>query len=393
MTDEEQVGRALRLRFDDIAPKGDAIATGGASKPVFAARVIPGEEAVCRIRRPHRNWLAVDVEEITDPSPHRVEPRCPLFATCSGCQLQHVDYPHQLALKRRMVTAQLERFGGFADPPVLPVIGMEDPWYYRNHARFTVKERRLGFIRRYKRQWFEVPHCMIMEPEINRILEQLQGRIDTTQCNVRVGANATSVIVQPRLPEDLPVGSGQTHLEEELFGRRFRVSAAAFFQVNRVQAERLVDVVRDRVGTGDIVVADAYAGVGTFAVLLADRVSRVIAIEESAQAVADARINAAGLANVELHQGRAEDVLAQLHGQIDVVVLDPPRSGCLPSALEAVRRLAPRRVVYVSCDPASLGRDLRFMCGDDGGFRLRDVQPIDMFPHTHHVETVTTLER
>jgi 23S rRNA (uracil1939-C5)-methyltransferase len=393
MSEEDLVGQTLRLTFDDIAPKGDAVATTGAPKPVFAGRVIPGEEVLVRVRRMRRNWIAVDIESIVTPSPHRVEPRCPLFDTCSGCQLQHVDYAHQLELKRRMVSVQLERFGGFVDAPVLPVIGAEDPWYYRNHARFTVKDRRLGFIRRYKRQWFEVPHCMIMEPEINRILETLQGRIDTTQCNVRVGANAGSLMVQPRLKgDDIPVESGQTHVDEELLGRPFRVSAASFFQVNRPQAERMVEVLRDRVGTGDLVVADAYAGVGTFAVLLADGVTRVLAIEESAQAIADARINVAGIANIELLHGKAEEVLPALEQRIDVVILDPPRSGCLPAALEAVCRLHPRRVVYVSCDPASLGRDLRSMCGESGPFRLRDVQPIDMFPHTHHVETVTTLE-
>ena len=384
MKDDPLVGQTFRLRFDGIAPRGDAIANEGAPKPVFASRVIPGEEVLVRIRRVRKKWLAVDVEAIESPSPHRVEPRCPLFETCSGCQLQHVSYPHQLELKRRMVQGQVEGL----DADVRPVIGADDPWYYRNHARFTVKDRDLGFIRRYKRQWFRVPHCFIMEPEINRMLELLQGKLETTQCNIRVGPTPEDLMVQPRLNLE-EVASGQPHLFEEMLGHRFRVSGASFFQVNRAQAERLVEVVRDRVGTGDLVVADAYAGVGTFAALLADRVTRVVAIEESGPAIADAKVNLAGLDNVDLVQGKAEEVLPAYDGRVDVVILDPPRSGCLPAALEAVCRLRPRRVVYVSCDPQSLARDLQVLCE---AFTIADVQPVDMFPHTHHVETVTTLD-
>jgi 23S rRNA (uracil1939-C5)-methyltransferase len=389
-------GDTLRVRFDDIAPRGDAIATAVTDKPIYAAGVLPGEEAEVRIRKIRRSWIAVDVLEITDPSPHRVEPRCPLFSQCSGCQLQHVEYAHQIVLKRRMVESALQRFGGFEHPPVAEPIAAAHPWNYRNHARFTVKGGRLGFIRRFRRQWLDVPQCPIMEPRINAVLERLQGRlVNMNQCNIRVGATEDDLMIQPTL--DLPdevLPSGQPHLYESVLGRRFRVSAASFFQVHRAQAEQMVQLIVQRLGNDPgATVVDAYAGVGTFAVLLAESVGRVIAIEESGPAVRDAALNIEGISNIEYRLGRTEDILGQVTERVDAVILDPPRSGCRPGALEAVRALQPKRVLYVSCDPTSLGRDLNALTQDEGGFVLRDIQPVDMFPHTYHVECVATLDR
>ncbi len=395
MTLEIEEGQTLTVRFDEVAPRGDGIARENLPKPIYASGVIPGEEATVRIRRIRRNYIAVDVEEITKPSKDRATPPCPLFGGCSGCQFQHVSYPRQLELKREMVRGQLEKFGGFTDAPVSPVIGADDPWNYRNHARFTVRDSKLGFIRRFKRQFFEVPECKIMDPRINGVLAKLQGNLDgATQCNIRVGADEDQVMIQPKLDlSEYGLESGQPHITERLHGREFLVAASAFFQVNRKQAEALVDVVRARVeGDEDTVVADAYAGVGTFAALLSSTVGKVIAIEESAPAIEAAKKALAGLDNVELICGRAELLLPTMEQKVDVVILDPPRSGCLPDALAAVAKFRPRRVIYVSCDPASLGRDLATLCGEDGAFDLVEVQPVDMFPQTHHVECVATLD-
>jgi 23S rRNA (uracil1939-C5)-methyltransferase len=390
-------GDEVRLRFDDVAPRGDAIATTGAPKPVMASRVVPGEEALVQIRRIRRNWIAVDILEITEPSEHRVEPRCPLFSTCAGCQLQHIAYDHQLVLKKKMIRKQLaEVWTSAQEAPVRDVIGAPDPWHYRNHARFTVKGGKLGFVRVFKRQWFEVEHCYIMKPAINEVMRKVHGRLGkATQCNIRAGAEAPPM-VQPRFDiEGLGVESGQPHLTQELSGKPFRVSAAAFFQVHDAQAERLVELVAEAIGDDpQSVVIDAYAGVGTFAVLLADRFAKIIAIESSGPAVEDAKINAAGLDNVELRLGKSEELLAGIEGRVDAVILDPPRSGCLPEALDAIETLRPERVVYVSCHPQSLGRDLARLCDPQTGkFDLDYIQPLDMFPHTHHVECVALLRR
>ena len=199
-------------------------------------------------------------------------------------------------------------------------------------------------------------------------------------------------MIQPKL--GVARATGQKHMTMSLLGRSFRVSAPSFFQVNAAQAARMAELVVQRcdAGAGDTVV-DAYAGVGTFAVLLAERAGKVIAIEEAGPAVEDAKVNAAGCPNVELRLGKAEAILPTLTEPIAAVVLDPPRSGCHRGTLDAVLAARPRRVVYVSCDPASLARDLRILIdgGVDGGYRLEEVQPVDMFPHTHHTECVATL--
>jgi 23S rRNA (uracil1939-C5)-methyltransferase len=173
-------------------------------------------------------------------------------------------------------------------------------------------------------------------------------------------------------------------------GHVFRVGSPSFFQVNTPQAERMVDIIREELElSGDEVVADVYAGVGTFAALLAPHCGRVLAIEESSAALDDARVNCEGISNLELCHARAEDALEAMEQCPDAIVLDPPRAGCHPSMLESMVRLRPRKIVYVSCDPATLARDLKVLCA--GGFQLRKVQPIDMFPQTHHVECVATL--
>jgi 23S rRNA (uracil1939-C5)-methyltransferase len=388
-----EIGQEVEVAIDELAPKGDGVGPLG-DKRAYAARTIPGERVRVKIRRHRREWIAVDLVEVLEPSPDRVSPRCPLFEHCSGCQLQHVAYPRQLELKRALVARLLRDHGGFEAAPVAAVLGAEDPWHYRNHGRFTVKDGRLGFVRHFRREFLPVPQCPIMEPRINDVMARLDGRLHgATQCNVRVGGPPGSLMIQPRLPQvEGEVASGQAFIEEELLGRRFRVSAAAFFQVHRAQAARLVELVRERVDTGPGgTIIDAYGGVGTFAVLLSPHVGKVISIEESAQAVQDARLNAEGLANVELVLGKTEGVLAAIPGPVDAIVLDPPRSGCQPQALRAVIEHGPRRVVYVSCEPETLARDLRVLV--DAGYELCEVQPVDMFPHTHHIECVATLRR
>jgi 23S rRNA (uracil1939-C5)-methyltransferase len=220
----------------------------------------------------------------------------------------------------------------------------------------------------------------------------MQGRCQKrTQISVRYGVNTESFLVQPKMTE-LDIPSGQKWYEEELKGRRFRISSPSFFQVNTAQAERMIDVIEDRLDLkGNEVIVDAFAGVGTFAAVLASKAGKVIAIEEAPAAIDDARVNVAGLGNVELVIGKTEAVLPSLNLAVDAVILDPPRVGCQRSGLDALLKLAPRKVIYVSCDPESLARDLRILC--DGGYRLADVQPVDMFSHTYHVECIATLVR
>src|SRR5437763_8037556 len=362
---------------------------------VFAAFGLPGERVELDVweRRPDRIWGRV--VQVLRPSPHRVAPRCPFFGTCGGCQWQHVDYQQQLDVKTAMVAAQLADGAGFANPPVRPTLPSPAVYGYRNHARFSIGRRHgeLGFTTHFGHRFMRVDHCPIMHPRINEGLATTQGRARGHQLAVRLGVQTGDLLVHPAQEDpDLPYESGQASLEEDLLGRRYRVSAAAFFQVNTCQAERVIEVVRAALEPGpDDVLLDLYCGVGTFGLALAPYVRRVIGVEESAAALRDARHNARDLDNVEFVAGRTEEVLAGLAEPATAVIVDPPRVGCRPGALTALLQLAPRRLVYVSCDASTLARDLRVLA--DGGFTLRSVQPIDMFPQTYHVETVSLLTR
>jgi len=201
------------------------------------------------------------------------------------------------------------------------------------------------------------------------------------------------MLVHPDLKAIEPsIESGQRFYHEEILGRRFRISGASFFQTNTAQTERLVGLVRDGLDLGENeTLVDAYAGVGTFAVILAPLVHRVVAIEESAAAVDDAMVNIAGMPNIQYYKGKVEELLPEISEPADVLILDPPRQGCDAKALEAVIQMAPNRIAYVSCDPSTLARDLRILV--DGGFELREVTPVDMFPQTYHIECVATLRR
>jgi len=387
-------GDRLELTLSAWGRLGEALAYWN-DREVFVSGGIPGEEVVAEIVAIRRKYIAAKVVQVTKASPARIDAPCQYYGACSGCQWQHVSYEAQLSAKQDRVIDSLFRVGGFINPNVLPVLPSPDQLGYRNHARFTIKEHgSLGFVNRETHRFVKIDTCMLMHPGINKLLGDLQGHCsETTQLSIRAGEDTGDYLVQPTLKStDIPIVTGQKHYRDSIQGVEFRVASPSFFQVNNKQASNMALVVKDALNLkGTEVLLDAYAGVGTFAILLAPYASKVIAIEESSAAVADAKVNAENTPNVEFILGKTEEVLGDLDSVPDAVVLDPPRAGCQSAAIDSLLRLYPENVVYVSCDPDTLARDLKMLCS--GAYSIDSIQPLDMFPQTHHVENIVILKK
>ena len=397
---------------------------------VFVPYALPGETVRAEIIEHKKRFARARLVEVISAAPERRVPRCPhhfqlappegfnadtLATACGGCQLQHLDYAGQLAFKQRTVIEQLTRIGGLAAPAVRPIIPSPNEYYYRNHVQFApAPEGRLGFWSADARRVVAIRECHQIEPPLAELYPHIA--LDTEQApalervGLRAGAAGETLVVleareeAPEVEMDLAVDAallrpdgtslavaGRDYLLMEVRGRPFRVSAGSFFQVNTAMAERLVDLVLEALALrGGEAVLDLYSGVGLFTAFLAPVAGRVVGVEAFAPAVADAAANLDEFDNVEIYEAPVETVLPGLEGRFDAVVLDPPRAGCEPEALEALVQTQAARIVYVSCDPATLARDAKRLAA--GGYRLTWAQPLDMFPQTHHVETVAVFE-
>lgn len=378
--------------------------------PIEVLGGIPGEtvevslgwSAIWREKqRRRRKPPIVRLTRIIEPNPSRVEAPCPHFGDCGGCRLQHLSADDQLAWKRDRVALAL-RHAGIDDVPVLPTLGMETPWNFRNQMRFAVNREGVpGLTALGTHRVIPLENCPIAHPLINATLATLrQTPNPRPQILVRCGTHTGETLIQPA-PEDeraealtqAGIDWRADGLREKLGGLTFSMRPSSFFQTNTNQAEVMARLVLANVPGGpQATIADAYCGVGTFAALLATRAGSVIAIEESASAVRDARENLSklGITNVEVIQGKAEIVLPGVATPIDAIVLDPPRMGCARPILDAIAIRQIPRIVYVSCDPTTLARDLAIL--RNTGYAITEVQPLDMFPQTHHIECVATLD-
>jgi 23S rRNA (uracil1939-C5)-methyltransferase len=379
---------------------------------LFVPYTIPGERVRVEITEAHTRWAQARLLEILEPSPHRVEPPCPYFGPgkCGGCHFQHIAYETQAQLKGQVVADQLARVGGLHDVDVMDIIGAAEPWGYRNHAQFSVTpDGQLGFLTADSHHVIPVEECPILDPLLDDLWAALDMRWpQLRRLSLRCGSATGDLMAAFELDHyedfdievDFPVSCvllladgeavvlmGNPYLIEHVAGRDYRVSAGSFFQVNTAGAEVLVALVRHYLApTGGKTLMDLYCGGGLFGLALAESVGRVIGVEADPSALADFRYNAQGLDHVELFEGKVQGALPRIEGPADLLVLDPPRSGADRRVISDIARLGPQRIAYVSCDPATLARDARHLT--DAGYRLEQVQPVDLFPQTYHIESV-----
>jgi 23S rRNA (uracil1939-C5)-methyltransferase len=395
-----------------------AMAHGGSAlgrhqdRVLFVPYAIPGEKVRVEIVEAHTRWAKTCLLDVLEASPHRVEPPCPHFGPgkCGGCHFQHIAYEAQAEFKHAVVVDQLARLGGLRDVNVQDIIGAAEPWGYRNHAQFSIDPSgRLGFLTADTHHVVSVEECLILDP----LLDDLWAALDMEwpqlhRLSLRCGSATGDLMAIFELDHyqdfdievDFPVSCvllladgevvvlmGNSFLAEHVDGRDYQISAGSFFQVNTGGAEALVALVRDALAPeGGETLLDLYCGVGLFALALAGDVGSVIGVESDPSAIADLEHNAQGLKQVELVEGKVQAVLPRLDRQVDLLLLDPPRAGAGARVVGEIARLAPQRVAYVSCDPATLARDARHLA--DVGYQLVELQPLDLFPQTYHLESV-----
>jgi len=370
-------------------------------KAIFIADTLPGELVRASVTVDKRSWSRGELVEVLDASPDRVEPPCPVFGSCGGCQWQHVDYAAQAVAKRQIVVDQLEHLGGMEASPVREAVTPGSPFGYRNRMAFRVAGGRPSMYRRGSRDHVPVPECLLLVPPLADLYRRLGDMDGVSEFTLRAGTRTGDVLVVIRgqVPQqarswDVSVMRGgrpiigRPYLHEEVAGVRLRVSGRAFFQVNTDGAEALVDLVTEALDpTEHETLLDGYSGVGLFSSTVGRRAGSIISVESDRNAVADLKKNVAGM-NARVVTGRFEE---GVEPGWDVAVVDPPRAGLGERGVEVVTAAKPRAVAYVSCDPASLARDVKHF--DAHGYDCQWVTPVDMFPQTFHVESVAAFAR
>ncbi|MBM7581541.1 23S rRNA (uracil1939-C5)-methyltransferase [Caldicoprobacter guelmensis] len=441
------------MTIEDISVDGEGIGRINGFT-MFVPGALPGEKVRIKALRIGKNYGYGKLLKIIEPSPDRVVPPCSYSKQCGGCSIQHLSYNAQLKFKTRRVRDALERIGKITGVKVHDTIGMVEPWRYRNKAQFPVgragSSLAIGFFAPKSHDIVDMDRCMINHQINDKIIEVIRNFIQkysipvydecahqgivrhvVTKVGFKTGqvmfvivTNGKNLPHKDKLVEllrnNIPgitsivqninskktnviLGQenitlwGQDYIVDILGRLTFKISPLSFFQVNPVQTEILYNKVLEYATlTGKETVIDLYSGIGTISLFLARNAHKVYGIEEVPQAVQDAWENARinGITNAEFIEGKAEVVIPELVNSglhADVVVLDPPRKGCEAEVLEALARMAPQRIVYVSCNPATLARDLKLLT--EHGYEVVDVQPVDMFPHTTHVECVASLKR
>jgi 23S rRNA (uracil1939-C5)-methyltransferase len=399
------------IELTSFAYGGETIGRLPDGRAVFVPFTIPGEKARLELVEEKRGFARARLLEVLEPAAQRIPPRCIHFGLCGGCHYQHLLYPAQLAAKNAILRDQLERLGGLKAPLIQPAVASPLEYQYRNYVQFHLtREGKLGYHKPRSDQVFAIQECHLPEPALDELWPQLdfEAQAEIERIGLRLGAqDDIQIILESRDPqppelsvEELPVSvvhlspagtlvlAGSPDITLNVLGRPFRVSAGSFFQTNTAIAQAMVEGVLALLSPDQTnVVLEAYCGVGLFSAFLAPRVARLVGIEASPSAADDFSANLDEFDNVELYEAPAEAVLPGLDLHPDLVLVDPPREGIERNALDGLLRLAAPRLVYVSCDPATLGRDARRLTA--GGYSLEQVTLFDQFPQTYHIESLS----
>ncbi|MEH7099948.1 23S rRNA (uracil(1939)-C(5))-methyltransferase RlmD [Bacillus velezensis] len=441
------------VTFEDLTHEGAGVAKVQGF-PIFVPNALPEEKAQIKVTRVKKGFAFGRLIELKEESPHRTDAPCPIYKQCGGCQLQHMTYEGQLLFKQKQVKDVLERIGKLAlsNVTVHPTLGMEDPWNYRNKAQVPVGEREgglvAGFYQQRSHDIIDMSACMIQQskndkavqavkdicasygvkayneerhkgwlrhimvrygvvtgemmivfitrtsdfPHKAKIIEDITAQFPHVKSIVQnINPNKTNVI----FGDETNVIWGEEYIYDLIGDVKFAISARSFYQVNPEQTKVLYDRALEYAELqGEETVIDAYCGIGTISLFLAKQAKKVYGVEIVPEAIEDAKRNAElnGITNAEFAVGEAETVIPKWYEEgitADTLVVDPPRKGCDEALLRTIIDMKPKRVVYVSCNPGTLARDLRVL--EDGGYQTLEVQPVDMFPHTNHVECVAKL--
>lgn len=452
-----QKNQEIELAVTALGNEGEGIGHTGDGYTVFVKDALPGDVIRAKLMKCKKQYAFGRLMEILTPSRDRVKAPCEKARVCGGCQIQEMAYDKQLSFKYDKVKNNLMRIGGVKNPPMQPIIGMEDPWRYRNKAQFPIgrdKEGRIvaGFYAGRTHAIIPVPggDCLLGQKVNADILAKVIAHMEAygiepydetfgtglirhvlIRCGFASGEIMVCLVVNGRkIPEEavlcdslmeIPgmtsimlnintektnviLGSqvrtlrGQSCITDQIGDVKFQISPLSFYQVNPVQTQKLYAKALEYAGlTGEETVWDIYCGIGTISLFLAKSAKKVCGVEIVPEAIEDARRNAAlnGIENAEFFVGKAEEVLPEQyeknHIRADVIVVDPPRKGCDQAVLDTMFKMQPERIVYVSCDSATLARDVKILI--EGGYTLEAVTPVDQFGHTAHVEVVTLLQK
>lgn len=442
----------IDVTFEDLTHDGSGVAKVNGF-PIFVQNALPGESGQVKVIKVKKGYAFGKLMNHSMVSEARVEPPCPVYKQCGGCQLQHVSYEGQLSFKQKQVQGVMERIGHLPNVPVLPTMGMTDPWRYRNKAQVPVANRDgglvAGFYQQRSHDIIDMDMCLIQQQEnddvvqvVKSILEkynvpayneqkhkgtirhimaryglttgeimvvlvtrtsELPNKKHIIEEIVKAVPNVKSIVQNVNtkrtnviLGDQTNVLWGEEYIYDYIGDVKFAISAKSFYQVNPEQTKVLYDKALEYADlTGEETVIDAYCGIGTISLFLAQKAKKVYGVEIVPEAIEDAKRNAKlnNIDNAEFEVGEAEVVIPNWYKQgikADVIVVDPPRKGCDEALLKTILKMKPKKVVYVSCGPATLARDLKIL--EEGGYQTVEVQPVDMFPHTTHVECVTWME-